>query len=162
MIQSSMSIFLGFLCVLVLTILPLPDLLLPARPPFVLLYILYIEYFLPGNLKLPAFILLGLVLDVLLASVIGEHSFALLFVTWIAISRSRCFQFYSMIQQIVLIGFFCLLYQTTIVTIDALLGFYYNVWSPLLSGLAAMLFWPWMRVLADDILLPQVGRTRVC
>lgn len=143
----------GFIFVLILSILPIPELISSFRPPWVLLLVLYIEYFLPGNFKLTTLLVVGLVLDVLLSTVIGEHSFALLFVTWIATSKSRRFQFFSMMQQIFLIGFFCLLYQSVISLIDAMLGFNYSMLAPFGSALMGMFFWPWIRLLGDDTLL---------
>ncbi len=143
----------GFIAALVLSILPMPELISAFRPPWILLLVLYIEYFLPGNFKLTTLLIVGLVLDVLLSTVIGEHSFALLLVTWIASSRSRRFQFFSMMQQIFLIGFFCLLYQSVISLVDGMLGFNYSMLAPLGSALLGMFFWPWIRLLGDDTLL---------
>ncbi len=97
---------LGFLVALALSILPMPELISIFRPPWVLLLVLYIEYYLPGKFKLTALLIVGLLLDVLLSTVIGEHSFALLLVTWIASTKSRRVQFFSLIQQVCLIGFF--------------------------------------------------------
>lgn len=85
---------LGFIVALLLSILPMPELISAFRPPWILLLVLYIEYFLPGNFRLTTLLFVGLLLDVLLATVIGEHSFALLLVTWIASSKSRRFQFF--------------------------------------------------------------------
>lgn len=142
----------GLIAVLMLSILPIPLLISSFRPPWVLLFVLFIEYYLPGSFKLTALLLLGLILDTLLSTVIGEHSFALLLVTWIASTKSRRFQFFSMAQQIVLIGFFCLLYQSIISFIDALLGFQYSIVLPLASASMSMFFWPWIRLLGDDTL----------
>ncbi|STY29750.1 Rod shape-determining protein MreD [Legionella wadsworthii] len=147
---------LGFIIALLLSILPMPELISAFRPPWVLLLVLYIEYFLPGNFKLTTLLLVGLLLDVLLATVIGEHSFALLFVTWIASSKSRRFQFFSMMQQIFLIGFFCLLYQSIISLITALLGFNYSLITPVASALVGMFIWPWIRLLGEDTLLKRL------
>ena len=98
--KSSLTFMVGFIVALILSILPMPELISAFRPPWVLLLVLYIEYFLPGNFKLTTLLIVGLLLDVLLSTVIGEHSFALLLVTWIASSKSRRFQFFSMMQQI--------------------------------------------------------------
>ena len=144
---------LGFIGALILSILPIPELISAFRPPWVLLLVLYIEYYLPGNFKLTALLFVGLLLDVLLSTVIGEHSFALLLVTWIAFGKSRRFQFFSMMQQICLIGVFCFLYQSIISFIDTLLGFNYNVFMSLASALLSMFFWPWIRILGDSSLL---------
>lgn len=142
-----LRIVLWFVVAFALSILPMPELFSAFRPPWVLLLVLYIEYFLPGKFNLLILLLIGLVLDTLLASIIGEHAFALLFVTWIAYTKSRRFRFFSMMQQIFLIGFFCLLYQTIISVTDALLGFNYSVLSPIISSLTGMFLWPWIRLL---------------
>ncbi|RUR16866.1 rod shape-determining protein MreD [Legionella sp. km535] len=147
----------GFLGALVLSILPMPEFLSAFRPPWVLLLVLYIEYYLPGNFRLTTLLFTGLLLDVLLSTVIGEHSFAFLLVTWIASSKSRRFQFFSMIQQICLIGFFCLLYQSVISFIDAMLGFHYSLLMPLASAVLGMFFWPWIRLLGDGSLLSRLA-----
>ena len=138
----------------------MPEVISGFRPPWVLLLVLYIEYFLPGNFKLIALLFVGLLLDVLLSTVIGEHSFALLLVTWIASSKSRRFQFFSMVQQILFIGFFCLLYQSVISFLDALLGFNYSLYTPFASALLGMFFWPWIRLLGDDSLLIRLAYRR--
>ena len=146
----------GFIGALILSILPMPELVSAFRPPWILLLVLYIEYFLPGNFKLTTLLIVGLLLDVLLSTVIGEHSFALLLVTWIASSRSRRFQFFSMIQQICLIGFFCFLYQAVISFTDALLGFNYSIFMPIASASSAMFIWPWIRLLGEGSLLTRL------
>lgn len=146
---------LGFIITLSLSILPMPELTMDFRPPWVLLFVLYIEYFLPGNFNQTALLFVGLLLDVLLATVIGEHSFALVLVTWIASNKSRRFQFFSMIQQIFLIGFFCFLYQAIIVLIAVLLGFNYSLFMPITSAVVSMFFWPLIRLLGEDIFLPR-------
>ena len=148
-----LRLWMGFIAALTLSILPMPELFSAFRPPWILLFILYIEYYLPGNFKLAALLIVGLVLDVLLSTVIGEHSFALFLVTWIGSSKSRRFKLFSMMQQIFLIGFFCLLYQLVISFIDALLGFNYSLLTPFASALLGMFFWPWIRLLGDDTLL---------
>ncbi|MBL7479974.1 rod shape-determining protein MreD [Legionella bononiensis] len=151
-----LRLWIGFIGALVLSILPMPEILSAFRPPWILLLVLYIEYYLPGNFRLTTLLITGLLLDVLLSTVIGEHSFALLLVTWIASTKSRRFQFFSMIQQICLIGFFCLLYQSVISFINALLGFHYSLLMPIASALLGMFFWPWIRLLGDGSLLTRL------
>lgn len=151
-----MRIGLGFLSALALSILPMPELISIFRPPWVLLLVLYIEYYLPGQFKLAALLIVGLLLDVLLSTVIGEHSFALLLVTWIASTKSRRLRFFSLFQQICVIGFFCLLYQSVILFIDALLGFNYSLVMPVTSAILGMIIWPWIRVLGDSSLLSRL------
>jgi rod shape-determining protein MreD len=148
-------LLIGFIVALILSILPIPALVTGFRPPWVLLFVLYIEYYLPGSFKLVSLLFVGLLLDVLLSTFIGEHSFALLLVTWLASSKSRRFQFFTMFQQLFLVGVFCLLYESIITFIDSLLGLHYVVWSPIASASIGMFFWPWIKVLGDDALRPN-------
>lgn len=151
-----LKLLIAFLAVLVLSILPMPELVSAFRPPWVLLLVLYIEYFIPGKFHITTLLLVGLVLDVLLSTVIGEHSFALLLITWVASTWSRRFQFFSMMQQITMIGLFCLLYQLTITSIDALLSFNYNLLTPIASAILSMFIWPWIRLLGEGSLLTRL------
>ncbi len=150
------KLLITFIAALVLSILPMPELISSFRPPWILLLVLYIEYFIPGKFHITTLLLVGLVLDVLLSTVIGEHSFALLLVTWLASTRSRRFQFFSMMQQIILIGMFCFIYQATISLIDALLAFNYSLWMPIASALLSMFIWPWIRLLGEGSLLTRL------
>ncbi|CEG56302.1 rod shape-determining protein MreD [Legionella fallonii] len=153
MISLRLRLWAGFIGALILSILPMPELISAFRPSWVLLVVLYIEYYLPGVFKLTALLIVGLLLDALLSTVIGEHSFALLLVTWIASSKSRRFRFFSMLQQICLVGFFCFLYEAIISFIDALLGFNYSLFMPFASAALSMFIWPWIRLLGDSSLL---------
>lgn len=142
---------------LALTILPLPDLLIGLRPPWVLMLVLYLQFFLPNYFNVIILLLIGLVLDVLLATVLGEHVFALSVVSWIASNKARRFNFFSMWQQMALIGFFCLLYQMLILTMEAFLGYHIAFIMSLGSAVISMLLWPWVRLLADDTLRAKLS-----
>lgn len=151
-----LKLLLAFIVALVFSILPMPQFFSAFRPPWILLLVLYIEYFIPGKFHITTLFLVGLVLDVLQSTVIGEHSLALLLVTWIASTRSRRFQFFSMMQQIILIGIFCFLYQAIITGSHALLDFNYSLIMPFTSALLSMFIWPWIRLLGDGSLLTRL------
>ena len=61
-----------------------------------------------------------------------------------------------MMQQIILIGMFCFIYQATISLIDALLAFNYSLWMPIASALLSMFIWPWIRLLGEGSLLTRL------
>ncbi|KTD31479.1 MULTISPECIES: rod shape-determining protein MreD [Legionella] len=156
----SLRLFAAVIIALALTILPLPEVLLGLRPPWVLILILYWQFFLPDYFNIAILLIIGLALDVLLSTVLGEHAFALSLVTWLASSKARRFRLFSMGQQMALVGFFCLLYQTLIVMVDASLGYYYGFLMLLGSTAISVLLWPWMRLIADDTLgskMPRLG-----
>lgn len=150
------KLLITFIAALALSILPMPELISAFRPPWILLLVLYIEYFIPGKFHITTLLLVGLVLDVLLSTVIGEHSFALLLITWIGSTWSRRFQFFSMMQQIALIGTLCFFYQATISLVDAALGLNYNLIIPVASAVLSMFIWPWIRLLGEGSLLTRL------
>lgn len=148
----NLRLFIAVILALALTILPLPELLLRLRPPYVLILLLYLQFFLAEQFNLILLLIVGLALDVLLATTLGEHALALTAVSWIASSRARRFRLFTMGQQMALIGFFCLLYSMLILIMEASLGYYYGFIMPLSSSLISILLWPWVRLLADDAL----------
>lgn len=150
-----LRLFVAMILALALTILPLPDLFVGLRPPWVLMLILYLQLFLPDYFNIVILIIIGLILDVLLSTVIGEHAFALSLTTWIASTKARRFNFFSMGQQMALIGFFCLFYQLLILMIDAFLGYRLAFLMSIGSAVISMLLWPWIKLLADDTLLAK-------
>ncbi|MBA2656314.1 MAG: rod shape-determining protein MreD [Tatlockia sp.] len=158
MTSLSVRLFLAAILVLALTILPLPALLAGFRPPWVLILILYLQFYLPEYFNLVFLMIIGLVLDVLLSTILGEHAFALALVSWIAASKARRFRLFSMGQQMALMGFFCLLYQMLILIINSSLGYYYGFIMPLGSTLISILLWPWVRLIADESLTLKISK----
>ena len=155
MTMLSVRFLLAFVAALLLTILPLPAVIAGFRPPWILLFVLYLQFFMPHYFRVAWLFFLGLCLDMLLASVIGEHAFALLLTAFIASAKTRRFHFYSMAQQMGLVMLFCLIYQSVIVFIDAFLGYNNGLLYAVGSTLMSLLFWPWIKLLADNTLLPR-------
>lgn len=153
MTSMTLRLTIAFLLALILTILPMPEILLGTRPMWVLMLILYLQFYMPDSFNLFVLFVLGLFLDTLLSTVIGEHTLALSLVTWIASSKARRFYFFSIGQQMMLMGFFCFLYQIIILTIDAFLGFHVGFVSVIGSTAISVLLWPWVRLIAEESLL---------
>lgn len=149
----TLRLFTAFFLVLILTILPMPALLLGTRPMWVLMLILYLQFYMPDYFNLVVLFALGLILDTLMSTVIGEHTLALSLVSWIASSKARRFYFFSIGQQMILIGFFCFLYQIIILTINAFIGYHVGFASVIGSTAISVLLWPWVRLIAEESLL---------
>ena len=152
MMTLNLRVFFALFIVFGLSILPLPHMMMAIRPPWVLLFVLYIQFYLPNYFSVTLLLLLGLCLDVLLSTMIGEHAFALILAAWFAASKTRRFNFFSMVQQMMLVASFCLIYQLTIFLIDAFLGYHNEPMMVIGTTILSMFFWPWARVLADGTL----------
>ena len=144
--------FFAVLIVLILSILPLPEFIAPFRPSWTLMLVLYIQFFMPDYFRISWIFLLGLSLDVLLASPLGLHAFALVLTSFLAFNKSRRFVFFSVIQQVMLVVFFCFIYQTILMLMDASLGNNNGILFVTGTVFATMIFWPWIKLLADNTL----------
>ena len=69
---------------LLLSILPLPEVIVFLRPDWVAIVLVYWSLFKPGHFGFLTAFWLGLVLDTLYGSLLGQHALALLAVTYIA------------------------------------------------------------------------------
>ncbi len=143
---------------LIFSIFPMPEILSGLRPPLTLLLILYIQLFLPAYYSLFVVLLISLCMDVLMSTVMGEHAFALFLVGWAINNRARRFQFFAMGQQMLIVGFLCMIYQAALLSIDAFSGFHYSMYTIISSAVIGMLFWPWLKILADDVILLKLRR----
>jgi rod shape-determining protein MreD len=159
--SSSIRFNIVFLIAFALTILPLPQDLLNIRPPWILIITLYVQFYLPEKFNLILVLIVGLILDTLQSTVIGEHAFALAAVCWIANAKARRFNFFTIQQQMILMSFFCLLYQSITIFIDIFLGFKGRFSYGIISTISTVVLWPWIRLLVDEILLRKCFRSSI-
>ncbi len=151
--KLSWRIIVVFIMALILTIIPLPNSLIWIRPPWILLFVLYLQFYLPYYFRILSIFIIGIIMDALLATIIGEHVFILCLMTLIANYRARCFHLLPVSQQMMLIGFFSMIYQVMIIFIDLLLGYNADSLSIFGIGLISMLMWPWLRLIGEKFLL---------
>lgn len=150
MITTNIRLFFCFTIALMLAIIPLPELLARFRPQLVLLLVLYVQFYLPQSFRVSWVFLLGLSLDLLLSTVIGEHAFAFLLTAWFASGKTRRFKFFSTLQQMFLIIGFCFIEQSVIFVVEASQGYSVNSIDNLGAILSSMFFWPWIKWLLDQ------------
>lgn len=147
----TLRVFFVLFMVLVLSIIPLPDILTEFRPAWLLLFVLYLQFFLPNYFNIPLLFVLGFSLDVLLSTVIGEHVFALLFITWLASRKERRFRFFSIAEQLFFITIFSILYELIIFMIHAFLGTNTNGLQFMVTALVTIFGWFGARMCMDKI-----------
>ena len=132
--------------IMIVSVWPISGLFANISPPFILLFVLYIQIFNSKLFGLTWVFLLGLYCDALFVSTMGEHVLALLFPCWIMSSTSNRFIFLSVLQQLLLILVCCFIYQLVIYGVDAFVGNSQPFWWGLCSSLLGMVFWPWFRL----------------
>ncbi|MDE1923420.1 MAG: rod shape-determining protein MreD [Gammaproteobacteria bacterium] len=127
---------------LTLAIVPLPRVLEPLRPDFLVLVVFYwsIESPRAGGLAL-AFIA-GLAIDVIKGVVLGEHALALvLTAAWATHLRLRL-RLFSVLQQCVTIFVLLAAYQFVLFWVDGATGYPVTAWARWLAPVIGALVWP--------------------
>ena len=144
---------------LMLSIMPVPMMFESIRPAWVLLFMMYAQCFHPSLIRTPFIIGWGLCLDVLQSCLMGEHVMALLVISLLLKNRSRRFQFFMLLQQMVGIALLSGLYQLITVLCDLLLGSSKAVvFGVLGTSLMNALIWPWVCFILDKICLSYANR----
>ena len=137
----------SLLLALILSILPLPEMIAPFRPDWLLLTLVDWTIALPHRANVGTAFIAGLLLDVLLGSVLGGHALALVIPVYLAATQFQRIRNYSVWQQAFVIGALAMLNKLLIfwaayMNRDIQLDYHY-FWSIVSS----MVFWPWVFLL---------------
>ncbi|GAA3715887.1 rod shape-determining protein MreD [Oceanisphaera sediminis] len=146
-LKGRLVIGISLLLALILSILPLPELIAPFRPDWLLVTLIYWTIALPHRANVGTAFFSGLMLDLLLGSVLGVHALALVIPVYLAASQFQRMRNYSVWQQAFVVGALAILNKVLIfwaayVNRDIQLDYHY-FWSIVSS----MVFWPWIFLL---------------
>jgi rod shape-determining protein MreD len=144
------NVFLSIVLAMMLSILPLPTWLNAFRPPWVFLALLYWMSSRNALFTLFTIWLIGILLDLLSVSLLGEHAVAMIICCYLGQNYLRRLKFFHLWQQSVLIALFVLLYQLIIVSIEFMTGYTVGLTKILGPTVSAMLFWPWIVFLLNE------------
>ena len=139
-------IALTFVVAMVLAIVPLPD-SIPIelgylRPQWVVLVLIYWVIALPGRVGILVAWSIGLIVDVLLGSLLGQHGVAFILVAYIASSLYQRLRMFSLWQQSLIVFAIVGLNQLINFWIESIVGIGdWNMWY-LLSSVVSALLWP--------------------
>jgi rod shape-determining protein MreD len=134
----------SFLAALVLTILPLPDWLGMIRPEWVALVLIYWCMALPGRVGVGFAWIIGLLLDVLRAGLLGQHALSLAIVAYITLQLYQRIRVFPLWQQAVSVFILILLHLLLQLWIKGISGSPPPALAFLLPALSSMLLWPLM------------------
>lgn len=140
------SIFLA----MILNMLPLPAWADWYRPEWLLLVILYWALALPHRVSIGAAWVVGLLLDAMNGSLLGEHALAMSVVTYIIVVFHRRIRLFPVWQQALVVFGLTLCYQLIIFTAQGAIGEDPNTplyWAP---SITSMLMWPWVFIILRD------------
>lgn len=147
----SYIIALSLIAALVLQIVPMPLNVDQFRPDWVMLVLSYWTLALPNRVNIGVAFLIGLVLDILLGTSLGVHSFALCGTVFILAANYQRLRNYSLWQQSAVIGILAALYHLLVFWLQHLQTDVNFLFTYLWPVLTSMLMWPWIFALLRKI-----------
>ncbi len=143
-------IVMTFFVVFILTLLPMPDWTTWLRPAWVLMVLIYWAIYLPYQVGVGTAWLIGIFLDVLNGTLLGEHALALAVVAYIVVRLHTQLRMFPLVQQGLWVFLLVLLYQFILFCIQGFLGDIPKSWLFWLPSITSMLLWPWVFTIMRD------------
>ncbi len=149
--QGGVIILLSFVVALLLTVLPLPEWAQPYRPQWYTLTLIYWTLALPERVGVGIGWLLGIVVDVLTAALLGQHALSLALIAFITHKMHQRVRLFPLWQQSLTV--------LSLLLIEKLLALWVMgaaqqptpsllFWAPPLVG---MFLWPWVYIILRDL-----------
>ncbi len=142
----------GFsLCIaMILTILPLPNWAIWLRPQWVMLVMIYWCLTLPDRISVGLAWAMGLLLDVLLGTLLGQHALALAVVAYFIVKFHPRIRLYPIWQKTIIVFILSLVYLSLIYWVQGLIGIIPNNWELWLPAITSALLWPLVFIILRD------------
>ncbi|MGB0712096.1 MAG: rod shape-determining protein MreD [Gammaproteobacteria bacterium] len=139
------------LIAMVLSVVPMPEWARLWRPEWTVLVVLYWAMAVPQRVGVGVAWTLGLLMDVLHGTLLGQYAIALAVVAYLMGSMYRRIRVFPLWQQAVVVMVLLAIYQTLTLWIRGIAGHPPGTlmyWAPVASG---TLLWPWVFVLLRDL-----------
>ncbi len=149
--HGSWVIVLSLLIALVLTLLPLPYWAAPYRPDWVALVLIYWCLALPERVNVGIGWGMGLLLDGLSGTLLGQHALGLTVVTYLTANLHLRIRLFPIWQQALTVMVLLTADQILVLWVNGILGrppHSWLYWAPSLTG---MLLWPWLFASLRDL-----------
>ncbi|MDR6984226.1 rod shape-determining protein MreD [Rheinheimera pacifica] len=137
-------IYLSLFVALILTVMPMPQLVKLARPDWVLLVLMYWAMALPQRISVGTAFFSGFIVDVLVGTVLGVNALAFSVVIFIVAQHHLKIRNFSVVQQSLLLGLLLAQYQLLLFWLSHFLTGVYFMPQYLWPVITGMLVWPWL------------------
>ncbi len=136
-----------FIMALLVSLIPFPAWAIWLTPAWVAVLLIYWTITLPHQIGLGIAWILGILLDVLNGTLLGEHAIALILVSYLCLKLYRQLRMFPIWQQAVSVALLIALYQFILFWIQGLIGQVVDArlfWLPILTS---ALLWPLFLIL---------------
>lgn len=148
--RGGWAIVASFIVAFMLTALPLPDWAAPWRPAWVALVLAYWCLALPQRIGVLIAWLVGLLLDVMHGSLLGQHAFGLAIVAYIVVIYHQQIRVYPFFRQALVMGSLIFVYTAAMLLVYNFIGSMQYGYQYLLAAITSALIWPWIFIVLRD------------
>jgi len=127
---------------MILTIIPLPDSLVRLRPDWVGLTLIFWCLALPYRVSVGSGFVVGLLLDVLSGTLLGQHALALSLTAYVCVRLHARIRAYPAWQQMLTVLVLLVLHQLVVLWVDRTIGRPGHSLAYWLPSLIGMFLWP--------------------
>ncbi len=150
-IKGYLTIILSLVAAFLLTVMPLPIWAQWLRPAWVAMTVIYWVLAFPEKMNVTLAFFVGLYLDILTGTMIGEHALALVIVAYLVCKTYQRVRLFPILQQSLTIFLFILVYQLIIFVIQGIIGQIPHNFLYWLASVTSGLLWPWVYFLLRDL-----------
>ncbi|MBL7003226.1 MAG: rod shape-determining protein MreD [Gammaproteobacteria bacterium] len=144
-------IFATFLVALSLQILPLPDYVQFYRPNWVAIILIYWSMALPNTIRLLAAFGAGIIVDIMLGTLLGQHAIAFVIIIYINLFLSLRIRVLPLGRQAIYVLILLTITQFLIAWVEGISGSNPPIEAFFLPALTGMFIWPWAFIILRDI-----------
>jgi rod shape-determining protein MreD len=143
-LQSWLIIPITLIIAFLITLLPMPSWTIWMRPQWVLMVVIFWAMFFPERINVGIAWVIGIFLDVMAGTLLGEHALAITLVVYFVVKLHTRLRMYPLLQQGFSIFTLTLLYQFILFCIQGFLGNLPSTWLYWSASVTSMLLWPWI------------------
>jgi len=149
--HDSYIIILTIIIALLLSELPLPAVIAPYQPEWVILVLIYWSMALPERIGVGSAWFTGLLLDVLRDTLLGQYALAFALTVFITSKLYQRIRNFPLQQQVITIFILMLIHISLIIWIKALSGINVNFSMALIPSFISALFWPVVYIILRSV-----------
>ena len=127
---------------IILNLLPLSQILLPYKPPIVLLFLIYWALAYPNLINLTYAFSTGLIMDILLITPLGYHSLCFTITIYLILLYYAQIRLQSNANKMFSLFVILIPYFLTSTVVNKMLGINFNILEVIASILVSVIIWP--------------------
>ncbi len=142
--MTSLSVILSFLVALLFSSLPLPDVAIIYRPEWLMLVLIYWCMAIPSRVGIFSGWILGLLLDVMYGSLLGQNAMALAIIAYLVNIFHLQVRAFPLWQQSVMVFLLAIIYLALTAWVRGITGEFPITWTYWVPALTSAIIWPFI------------------